>query len=108
MKHHIFRILMALIGIGIIALAANASSGHNIGEAAGGYILVYIVYGLFYMCTYPSIGRYYQIVSLWSSIPGVSIAGWVVLTLLLVVLSLAVIPLSLVWHTFGAIRCLFK
>lgn len=108
MKYHIFRIIMALLGIGIISLVISASGDHNMSEAVGGYILAYAVYGLFYMCTYPSIGRYYQIISLWSSIPGVSIVGWVVLTLLLVVLSLAVIPLSLVWHTFGAIRCLCK
>lgn len=104
MKYHIIRIIMALVGIGLMAaIASNAESGE-----AGGFILIYALYGIFYMCTYPSIGRYYGVISLWSSIPGVSIVGWVVLTLMLIVMSVVVIPLSLLWHICGAIRCLCK
>lgn len=99
MKHHIVRIIMALIGLSLMFAAC---------EAPEGGMIVYPLYGIFYMCSYPSIGRYYQLISLWSSIPGVSCAGWVMLTIFLLVLSVVVIPLSLIWHTLGALICLMK
>lgn len=98
---------MALIGLALLVGAATTALPAT-GEPHIGFALGYLAYGLFYMCTYPAIGRYYQLISLWSAIPGVSCAGWVMLTIILIALSVVVIPLSLVWHIIGAIIRLFK